>query len=152
MNQVIGIGPWSKFNLEINYDNIYIGDIQKCTSYYNNFDEACKHGATDVEGFERKIFQSNIIKERTILVQLNCKDRNIYIELEKFTKKNLKKYIRFTNNGGVNIFITEDGPVLLDEPSYLGDKFVNKNTLVKFDDLENKKVKKVVNKKRLTAI
>ena len=130
------MGIFEKINFKITKENIYIGEIRECTSYYSRADEAYKNGATEFDGFDEIRITSEPVKE-TLLVKLNCKYFNFYVELDNYNLRELKKRIK-VNKDGSTIDFYSDELILLEEPKKVGKKFVNKDSIKR---IEKEKIK-----------
>jgi len=121
----------NKFSFNVNNDNIYIGKIMKCTSYYSKMEEAFKNGCTDYEGNDRKKITSHFVRN-AILVKLCYNGTALYVELENFDLEKLKQRIKiFPNN--VVIYIEDDELILLDEPFEVDMEYVDPKSVKKFE-------------------
>jgi len=149
-NQInIILGSWSKFNLKFSENDIYTGKIMKCTSYYSKMEEASKYGCTDYEGHDIKKIESDFVKN-AILVKICYQGSHLYVELDKFDLKKLKKRIKVFADGGANIFIEDDELILLDEPYEVGMEYVDPESIKKLEyskgnsiDISSRQQKKV---------
>ncbi|MBO5096225.1 MAG: hypothetical protein J6B98_05060 [Bacilli bacterium] len=151
----IAIAFWKKFSLKFTNDDIYTGKIMKCTSYYSKMEEAFKNGCTDYEGSDKKEITSDFVRN-AILIKICYQGCNLYVELDKFDLKELKKRIKISPHGGADIFIEDDEFILLEEPLEAGMEFVERESVKKFEykkgiplgisSTQNEKVKTFVKK------
>lgn len=116
---VISILPDKKFNMKITEDNIYTGRIMKCTSYRSKY-----------------VHDEEFIKN-AILVKINCGIINIFIPLDKFDLKQLRKSIHFLESGTINIHIEDGEFIMLDNPLTTGMMFVDSNSVKKLIGISN---------------
>lgn len=122
----------NKFTFNVTNDNIYIGKIMKCTSYYSKMEEAFKNGCTDYEGKDRKKITSHFVRN-AILVKLCYNGTPLYVELDNFDLEELKQRIKIFPNDVVNIFIEDDELILLDEPFEVDMEYVDPKSVKKFE-------------------
>lgn len=147
--------PEGKFNTELSFDNIYMGDIYNCTEYKSSVDEAFKNGATDYEGFNKVNIQKQLYKKDAILVRLGNLKRPYYIELDNFSRLMISRKINIHENGSTTIVL--DNIVLDEKPVcknmlFVDNKSIRKVNLIndKLTDIifnKNQKVKKIIKKK-----
>lgn len=122
----------NKISLNVTEDNIYIGKIMKCTSYYSKMEEAFKNGCTDYEGNDRKKITSHFVRN-AILVKIRYQGTPLYVELDNFDLNELKKRIQLPPDGGINIFIEDDELILLNEPYEVDMEYVDPKSVKKFE-------------------